>query len=256
MNREDSQGKGPGLSSNFKNFQMKPRTFSRIFAGIHGDYWDKHKDKTGRLSSMQPWALGSVFGLKSEMVERQETRDAIGASECTLTLSARQVTSELLSRLLIGQPPRIPASDWLLTGLCAWVFCSAYPGTGTSSSLHLVSLNPSPGADQANKWPRQVSVRSGILSSWQPSVHSLWSQDCRHWLIGCTWEHYVQWPAQPVTWVPLFLCRNLLHQSLGQSWFRPGACLHDNILSRVARRLWLAVNPFRVCKGIRSVCKT
>ena len=35
MNREDSQGKGPGLSSNFKNFQMKPRTFSRIFAGIH-----------------------------------------------------------------------------------------------------------------------------------------------------------------------------------------------------------------------------
>ena len=72
MNREDSQGKGPGLSSNCKNFQMKPRTFSRIFAGIHGDHWDKHKDKTGRLSSMQPWALGSVFGLKSEMVERQE----------------------------------------------------------------------------------------------------------------------------------------------------------------------------------------
>ncbi len=35
MNHEDSQGKGPGLSSHFKNSQMKPRTFSRIFAGIH-----------------------------------------------------------------------------------------------------------------------------------------------------------------------------------------------------------------------------
>ena len=35
MNHEDRQGKGPGLSSHFKNSQMKPRTFSRIFAGIH-----------------------------------------------------------------------------------------------------------------------------------------------------------------------------------------------------------------------------
>ena len=126
---------------------------------------------------MQLWELlGSVFGLKSEMVERQEMRGGEGRqwvhTRHTRSLTARQVTLGTSEPAAVRPPHWSAALSpglWLAADRGVWrVFCSAYPGTGTRSSLHLVSLNPSPGADQANKWPtlrRQTQSYSGLLTA-------------------------------------------------------------------------------------------
>lgn len=238
------------------------------------DCLDKYYDETfHQVSSMQLWELlGQFLVWNLRWLRDKRCEEVRGASECTHThtrsLTARQVT------LGTSEPAAVPPPDWsaainpglsLAADWGVWrVFCSAYPGTGTRSSLHLVSLNPSQGADQANKWPRlqrQVSVTSCILGSWQPSVHSLWSQDCRQWLIGY-WMH----PGnilcndlraeQPVTQVPLFRCRNLLIKSLGQSWSDQESVLMTRSPgwpSQACHWQWIQSGCAR---GIRSVCKT
>ena len=99
------------------------------------------------------------------------------------------------------------------------MFCSAYPGTGTRSSLHLVSLNPSPGADQANKWPTLrflLPQYSGLLTAVSALIVVTGLQTVIDWMhpgnILCN-----DLPVQPVTQLPLFLCRNLVIKSPGQS---------------------------------------
>ena len=207
---------------------------------------------------MRPWALGSVFG---GWHLRWETRDGSEGRQWVHTHTLGQA-GNIWAGCCPGLSLVSSSQYWPLIGcwlapVCLSVLlCIPWHWHQLQSPSSFTQPIPGCGPSQqvvgTGFW-----VASPILSSWQPSVHCLWSQDCRHWLIGCTQEHSVQWSAPPVTWVPLFLlCRNLLLQSLGQSWFRPGACLDDNILSGVAKRLWLAVNPFRVCKGIRSVCKT
>ena len=132
--------------------------------------------------SLPDAAMSSWVSFWSEIWDGWETRDASLARAPVSAHSLTHGQAGNTRHIWAGCCPALSLVSWPqyrpLIGCwlaCDRVFCSAYPGTGTSSSLHLVSLNPSPGADQATSGrdSRTGSVTSQSYSGLLTAVSAL-----------------------------------------------------------------------------------